>query len=140
MSTRAVAAIALVTESVRLIEPPATTLVALSETVDAKLGGGAGEVVGVTVGAADVVGLGAPEGGGVAVGPGALVGAVVPVGAGDGGTRTGADTAKVVAGWFAPYRGLPPAAEALRVTLYVPAAAPRGASPGMREGFASPPG
>src|SRR2546425_3248577 len=137
MSTRAVAAIALVTESVRLIEPPATTLVALSETVDAKLGAGAGEVVGVTVGAADVVGLGAPEGGGVAVGPGALVGAVVPVGAGDGGTRTGADTAKVVAGCFAPDRVFHPAAQAVRVTLFVPAAPPGGASHAMGEDLAS---
>src|SRR3989442_5306591 len=98
MSTRAVAAIALVTESVRLIEPPATTLVALSETVDAKLGAGAGEVVGVTVGAADVVGLGAPEGGGVAVGPGELDGAVVPAGAYDGVTWTCSVSTKALDG------------------------------------------
>jgi hypothetical protein len=104
MSTSAVVAVALVTELVRLTDPPAETLVALNEVVDEKLCAGAGvdagEDVGATVGAADPVGLGAPEGDGAAVKLGPL-GAGVAVGSGDGAITTGKSTENVAADAFA---------------------------------------
>jgi len=112
MSTSAGVAVALVTELVRLTDPPGETLVALNEVVDEKLCAGAGvdgEAVGATVGAADPVGLGAPEGDGAAVKLGPL-GAGVAVGAGEGGITTGKSTENVAADAFAAYRAFHPSA------------------------------
>ena len=98
MSTSAVVAIALVTASVRLTDPPAATLVALSEAVDVKLGVGAavaaGVAVGATVGAGEPVGVG-PDADGAGVAIGAL-------GVGEGGTWTARVTENVAADGLLP--------------------------------------
>src|SRR5438128_2225783 len=95
MSTSAVVAIALVTASVRLTDPPAATLVALSEAVDVKLGVGAAVAAGVAVGA--TVGAGEPVG----VGPDAGV-AIGALGVGEGGTWTARVTENVAADGLLP--------------------------------------
>ena len=119
MSTRALIAVALVTEAVTFTVPPAFAL-AGAEAVVEKLG--AGTVV--CCGGA-VTGAGDPLAGGL-VGESVAPGAVA-VGAGETITPTGAGaTAKLTAEGFAPSSVFQPCVYAERSTRYVPIAAPAG--------------